>query len=383
MSEKIGVNAYIVGGYVRDKLLNLESNDIDITVEGDGIKFAFVLNEILDGTIEVHDKFGTAKIKTENFQVDIVSARKEYYDHSGMLPVVERGSLADDIKRRDFTINMLALDVKTNQIIDIYNGQNDIKNKLIRVVHDKSFVDDPTRIFRAIRYSGRLGFKIEQHTEYLLKESISNGDIFNVSADRIMNEIYLILSEKKPEQIVKLIKYYKIDKRLFCDVNINTTNLNTSPKKGDILLYRFLLFFYNAVKEDIDCLIKKYNFKREYLSGLSDIYNIKMNMSNLTDNISIYNTLKDKRIEAISAVYTMENLNIRRAIEKYYDIMELQKLEINGEDIKRLGLQPSPVYKQILDKILLDKVSGKIKDREDEIKSLLYYVEKIKRGEKI
>ncbi|AFK86902.1 MULTISPECIES: CCA tRNA nucleotidyltransferase [Thermoanaerobacterium] len=383
MSEKIGVNAYIVGGYVRDKLLNLESDDIDITVEGDGIKFAFMLNEILNGEMEVHDKFETAKIKTKDFELDIVSARKERYERPGMLPVVQRASLADDIKRRDFTINMLALDVKTNQIIDIYNGGNDIKNKLIRVVHDKSFVDDPTRIFRAIRYSGRLGFKIEQHTERLLRKSISDGDIFNVSADRIMNEIYLILKEKKPEPIVELMKYYQINKELFCGIKINATNLNTSPKEGDILLYRFLLLFYNATKEDADCLIRKYNLKREYLSGLSDILNIKMNMSKLNENASIFNTLKDKRIEAISAVHIMEDLNTKQAIEKYYDMVKLKRLEINGDDIKRLGLQPSPIYKQILDKILLDKISGKIKDREDEIRSLLHYVEKVKRGEKI
>lgn len=383
MSEKIGVNAYIVGGYVRDKLLNLESDDIDITVEGDGIKFAVMLNEILNGDIEVHDKFETAKIKIKDFELDIVSARKEHYERPGMLPAVQRASLADDIKRRDFTINMLALDVKTNQIIDIYNGADDIKNKLIRVVHDKSFVDDPTRIFRAIRYSGRLGFKIEQHTEWLLRKSISDGDIFNVSADRIMNEIYLILKEKKPEPIVKLMKHYQLDKELFCGIKINTTNLNTSPKEGNTLLYRFLLFFYNATKEDADCLIRKYNLKREYLSGLSDILNIKMNMSNLNENVSIFNTLKDKRIEAISAVHAMEDLNIKQAIEKYYDMVKLKRLGINGDDIKKLGLQPSPIYKQILDKILLDKISGKIKDPEDEIRSLLHYVEKVKRGEKI
>ncbi|WP_434641229.1 CCA tRNA nucleotidyltransferase [Thermoanaerobacterium thermosaccharolyticum] len=373
----------MVGGYIRDKILNLESNDIDVTVEGDGIKYALMLNEFLNGEIEVHEKFKTAKIKADKYIIDVVSARKEYYTHSGMLPNVELADIVEDIKRRDFTINMLAFDVKENKIIDLYNGLDDIKNKLIRVVHDKSFNDDPTRIFRALRYSVRLDFKLEPHTELLLNQSIVNGDIDNLSTDRIMNEIYLILSEKNPETIVKLMKHYRIDEKIFDGIKINIRNLNTCIRCGDLLLYRFLLFFYNVKKDDLDYLNEKFNFKRQYTKGLSDLIEIKMNLYTLKDDIVVYNLFKDKKIEAINAIYTMEGENIKKIVDRYFEVIRSLKLEINGDDIKELGLRPSPIYKKILDNIYYDKICGKIRSKEDEFERLKQYVEKVKRGEKI
>ncbi|WKV09023.1 CCA tRNA nucleotidyltransferase [Thermoanaerobacterium sp. CMT5567-10] len=379
----MGVKSYIVGGYIRDKILNLESNDIDITVEGDGIRYALMLNKILNGKIEIHEKFKTAKIQADKYTFDVVSARKEYYTHSGILPDVELADIVEDIKRRDFTINMLAFDIKEGMIIDLCNGLDDIKNKLIRVIHDKSFNDDPTRIFRALRYSVRLDFKLEEHTELLLKQSIANGDIDNLSTDRIMNEIYLILKEKNPESIVKLMKYYEIDKKIFDGVDINIKNLNTYAKYGDVLLYRFLLFFYNVKKDDFDYLKEKFNFKRQYSKGLSDLIEIKMNLYTLKDDIAVYNLFKDKKIEAISAIYTMEGENIKKIVDRHFEVIRSLKLEINGDDIKELGLEPSPVYKKILDKIYYDKLSGKIISKEDEFERLKQYVKKVKRGEKI
>ncbi|WHE08068.1 CCA tRNA nucleotidyltransferase [Thermoanaerobacterium thermosaccharolyticum] len=379
----MGVKSYIVGGYIRDKILNLESNDIDITVEGDGIRYALMLNKILNGKIEIHEKFKTAKIQADKYTFDVVSARKEYYTHSGILPDVELADIVEDIKRRDFTINMLAFDIKEGMIIDLCNGLDDIKNKLIRVIHDKSFNDDPTRIFRALRYSVRLDFKLEEHTELLLKQSIANGDIDNLSTDRIMNEIYLILKEKNPESIVKLMKYYEIDKKIFDGVDINIKNLNTYAKYGDVLLYRFLLFFYNVKKDDFDYLKEKFNFKRQYSKGLSDLIEIKMNLYTLKDDIAVYNLFKDKKIEAISAIYTMEGENIKKIVDRHFEVIRSLKLEINGDDIKELGLEPSPVYKKILDKIYYDKLSGKIISKEDEFERLKQYVKKVKRGEKM
>ncbi|MDK2804913.1 MAG: hypothetical protein PWQ94_77 [Thermoanaerobacterium sp.] len=379
----MGVKSYIVGGYIRDEILNLESNDIDITVEGDGIRYALMLSKILNGKIEIHEKFKTAKIQADKYTFDVVSARKEYYAHSGILPDVELADIVEDIKRRDFTINMLAFDIKEGMIIDLCNGLDDIKNKLIRVVHDKSFNDDPTRIFRALRYSVRLDFKLEEHTELLLKQSIANGDIDNLSADRIMNEIYLILSEKNPETIVKLMKYYEIDKKTFKGIDINIKNLNTYARYGDVLLYRFLLFFYNVKKDDLDYLNEKFNFRRQYSKGLSDLIEIKMNLYTLKDDIAVYNLFKDKKIEAINAIYTMEGENIKKIVDRYFEVIRSLKLEVNGDAIKELGLEPSPVYKKILEKIYYDKLCGKIINKEDEFERLKQYVEKVKRGEKI
>lgn len=383
VSEEIGIKSYIVGGYIRDKILNLESNDIDIAVEGDGIKYALKLNEFLNGEIEIHENFKTAKIKADKYVIDIVSAREEYYPHSGALPKVKLANIVEDIKRRDFTINMLAYDIKEKKLIDLYNGLDDIRNKIIRVIHDKSFNDDPTRIFRALRYSGRLDFKLEPHTVKLLKQSIANGDIDNLSGDRIMNEIYLILSENNPEAIVKLMQYYKIDEAIFDGIKINFYNLNTYVKWGDLLLYRFLLFFYNIKNDELNYLNEKFNFQRQYSKALADLIELKMNISGLKDDMAVYSLFKGKKIEAINAIYTMEDGNIKKIIHRYFEGIRSLKLEVNGDDIKKLGLKPSPIYKKILDNIYYDKLCGKIRSKEDEFEQLKQYVEKVKRGEKI
>ena len=203
IADDLKVKAYIVGGPVRDKLLDIEDLDLDFVVEADGIKFAEALNKTLKGKLTVYKAFGTATIELKGKRIDIVTARKETYKRPAAYPAVKPGRIKDDLFRRDFTINAMAIAVNKKglgRLVDFYNGRKDLKKRLIRVLHDKSFMDDPTRIFRAVRFSVRFGFRIEPHTKKLMKEAVSDGLLGEVNAGRIRKEIELFLKEKNPKK---------------------------------------------------------------------------------------------------------------------------------------------------------------------------------------
>ncbi|MEK6732056.1 MAG: hypothetical protein AABY55_00355 [Candidatus Omnitrophota bacterium] len=198
-ADKLKIKAYIVGGPVRDKLLGIANYDLDFVVEGSGIKFAETLNKKLKGKLTTYRAFGTATIELiKGKRIDIVTARKETYKYPAAYPAVKPGAIEDDLFRRDFTINAMAISVNKKNfgnLVDFYGGQKDLNKGVIRVLHDKSFMDDPTRIFRAVRFSVRFGFKIEPYTKKLIKEAISDGLLGEVNAGRIRKEIELFLKE--------------------------------------------------------------------------------------------------------------------------------------------------------------------------------------------
>ena len=201
-AAKQGQNLYLVGGAVRDMLLGLSHTDLDLVVEGDAIKMAqsLGLNNI---KIATYQTFGTANIKWNHWSVDLATARSEIYTKPGALPEVTPSTINRDLFRRDFTINAMAVSLHPDsygELIDPYHGSSDLKNKLICVLHENSFIDDATRIWRAIRYEQRLGFDIEPNTLHLLKRDIDMLD--TISGDRIRHELELVLKEKLPEKAI-------------------------------------------------------------------------------------------------------------------------------------------------------------------------------------
>ena len=204
-----GKNAYLVGGFVRDLLLKRPSLDIDIVVEGDAIRVAETMCDRWNGSVEVHPQFGTATVTPENInlpKVDFVTARRETYQGSGTLPIVQSGSITDDLRRRDFSINALAMHLDTNAfgtIVDKTSGLADLEAGIVRVLHNRSFMDDPTRIFRAFRYAGRYGFRIVETDEALIQEALPL--LAQLSGERIRSEIDRVLLEKNAPEIVEYL----------------------------------------------------------------------------------------------------------------------------------------------------------------------------------
>ena len=234
IGEVAGKNAYLVGGFVRDLLLKRPSLDIDIVIEGDAIRVAETMCDRWDGTLEVHPQFGTATVTPQNIdlpKVDFVTARSETYQGAGTLPIVQSGTLTDDLHRRDFSINALAMRLDINAfgaIVDETGGLEDLEASIIRVLHKQSFIDDPTRIFRATRYAGRYNFRIAETDEALIREALRV--LPQLSGERIRNEIDRVLLEKHAAKIVEHLTQLGVWEIIATDWNIPATFTYDSKK---------------------------------------------------------------------------------------------------------------------------------------------------------
>ena len=201
-AEEMGFEAYAVGGLVRDLFLFRDNLDVDVVIEGDGIAFASRFSVGHGACLLTYEKFGTANIVLpDGLKIDVATARTETYERPAALPLVTPGSIRDDMSRRDFSINTLAVGLNPGRfgdLLDFFHARNDIKNKLIRVLHDRSFIDDPTRIFRAVRFEKRFGFRIDSVTEKLIGDAVSAGLVERLSGYRISSELKIILKEENP-----------------------------------------------------------------------------------------------------------------------------------------------------------------------------------------
>ena len=227
IGEVGGEGTYLVGGFVRDLLLKRPSLDIDIVVEGNAIRVANAMCERWNGTLEAHSQFGTASVTPENVnfpKVDFVTARRETYQDAGTLPIVQSGTITDDLHRRDFSINALAMRLDTNAfgtIVDKTGGLEDLEAGIVRVLHEQSFIDDPTRIFRAARYAGRYGFRIAETDTVLIQEALPV--LAQLSGERIRNEIERVLLEENAPEIVEHLTQLDVWKTISEEWNISTT----------------------------------------------------------------------------------------------------------------------------------------------------------------
>ena len=199
-AETESLAVYLVGGPLRDVLLGIPIKDLDLVVEGDAPALARQLSEELGGSLLVHPRFGTATVTLGDSRLDLVTARKEVYPRPAALPQVSPGTIEDDLARRDFSINALALSLTAPPlpIRDPHDGVGDIGRGIIRILHRRSFADDPTRILRAVRYEQRLGFRIEDETRSLAHEAMAQGHMASVSGDRVRHELDRILHEERP-----------------------------------------------------------------------------------------------------------------------------------------------------------------------------------------
>ena len=198
-AARLSEGVYLVGGTVRDILIGEESFDVDVAVEGDALELARRVAEILGGRSHPHERFGTAVVLyADGGRIDVVTTRTERYDAPAALPQVEHGTIRDDLHRRDFTINAMAASLQEadfGRLVDPFGGRDDLAAGVIRVLHDGSFVDDPTRIFRAIRYENRYRFRMDSKTERLARASIAQGLVGKLSGARVREELVALLAE--------------------------------------------------------------------------------------------------------------------------------------------------------------------------------------------
>ncbi len=206
---------HVVGGTVRDLLLGNPSTDLDLVREGHVEELAVELARRLGGRAVLHGRFGTAVVTSaEGKHLDLIQARRETYPEPAALPVVEPGTVDDDLARRDFTINALAIPLPDGEVLDPFDGRSDLERKAIRVLHERSFIDDPTRIFRAIRYESRLGFRMDPETERLAGEAIESGLVRRLSGPRVREELMALLGEAEATTSILRMAELRLDRAI-------------------------------------------------------------------------------------------------------------------------------------------------------------------------
>ena len=383
-ASQTGHRIYLVGGVVRDLLLERINTDLDLAIEGDAIAFTREIAKIRGAKVVAHSRFNTAKFKWERWDIDIAATRTEYYPQPGDLPVVEgKTDIYGDLRRRDFSINSMAIRLDPDhfgEIIDIYNGRKDLKAGLIRVLHPLSFQEDATRIWRALRYEQRLNFQIENETRALILKDIAFID--KLSPDRQRNELELCLEEKSPEKVLaravelglfgRLIPSWQVAPGTFQNIQkVRTLMLPDSPPHE---LYLAILFF-GMNHSDLQLLIKRFNFNRSASSVLQDCLILKDSFSALSEaglsNGQIYHLLnKINQISLLAAGVILDRGIIKERIDLYLNQLRQVKTMISGYDLLKAGYPPGPEIGQILEKLKEARLEGRVTSLEDE-KALL------------
>ncbi len=393
VADMLGYNAFLVGGLVRDVFLRHENLDVDIVIEGDGIEFAHEFAEHYGARVRSHRKFGTAVlIFPDGFKVDVATARMEYYEFPGAPPNVETSSLKLDLYRRDFTINTLA--IKLNKrlygtLIDYFGGQRDIKEKVLRVLQNLSFVEDPTRVLRAIRFEQRFGFKIGKLTLALIKNAVKINCFKELSGRRLFLELKLILREPDPIKAIERMDELDLLKFVFPEVQL------TKGVKGLLEEIRKVIVWYNLLY-----LEESFEPWKVYWHGLTSPLDkttlsamaVKMGMVGLEnrkmisqmissndlldilykfdgDNYHLYTLLHPYDKEKL--LYLMAKAGsekVRRLISSYFTNLKGTEIQLRGKDLLKMGFSPGPFFKEIFDRLLEARLNDLVKTKEDEVR---------------
>ena len=409
---------FYIGGVVRDELLGRESLDVDITYVGNAIEYCSKFGEV----VQVNPDFGTVKVAMpshpslcnthspigtmDEVTVDFASTRSESYPKKGHLPVVEKigCSLREDVMRRDFTINALAKSVTTEEIVDYVGGLEDLKNKKLRVLHDESFIDDPTRIIRGLKFATRFGFELEEHTKKLQDEYLANIN-YDMSYKRVKKE----LIETFQPYYTPHPSYghpawlFAVNGSTECSAGSTPTCASSALSeqsalpvgaRGGVTFQKFIdqkiykLVTPNDVempKVDVEKLVNKYLADQPsscpaaiwlvYVGVLGDLSRLpltKIEQKILDDvpkvvlksDFELYKTFQNARIETVLLyAITKDETGARH----YLDDLRKIKLDITGKDLQTLGIKPSPKYQEIFDEVLKVKLKNPSMTKDDEI----------------
>lgn len=388
---------FYIGGVVRDELLDKQSIDIDITYVGNAIEYCSKFGEV----IQINPDFGTVRVKIPSSPhreiadfvpstgsghnvseelndviVDFASTRSETYPKKGHLPVVEKigCSLKEDVLRRDFTINALAKSITTGEIVDYVGGLKDLKNKKLRVLHDNSFIDDPTRIIRGLKFAMRFNFELEEHTKKLQDEYLKNIN-YDMSYKRIKKE----LIETFNAPLSNITKEYKKQHTFERFINEKIYKLVT-PNDVEIpsINIEELIEKYCP---DMDCHVANTPRNDEhiwliYVGVLKDLSRLPLTkieqkilddvpQNILNSDFELYKIFENAKIETI-LLYAI--LKDQKGAKHYLDNLRNIKISINGKDLQNLGISPSPQYQEIFDEVLKAKLQNPKMTKEDELK---------------
>lgn len=396
LADRLGLSAFAVGGFVRDLLLGIENLDLDVVIEGDGIAFARALAKQTGARIKAHDRFGTALVLLPNgMKVDVATARTEYYEYPTALPTVEQSSIKKDLYRRDFTINTLAIRLNQRsfgELEDFYGGQRDLHDKAIRVLHSLSFVEDPTRVFRAIRFEHRFGFRLGKETLALIKGAVKMDLFHRLSGHRLLDELRLLLSEEKPrgalQRLAELDLLRFIHPRLAWSARtaalvrsvedtldwyaIAALDWPEGHRAIPWMVYLTALLEplpERAVEDTLTRLTVPAQVAQVVRAGCVSVNGLLRRLAarpspNPAQVYHLLAGLSDETLLVLLAKARAEP--VKRLVVAFLATDRWIKPVLTGADLKALGLKPGPRYKPILRRLLDARLNGEVRTVEDE-----------------
>jgi tRNA nucleotidyltransferase (CCA-adding enzyme) len=397
VGDELEYSVYAVGGFVRDLLLKVENFDVDIVVEGDGIRLAEAFEKKFPCRIRTHKKFGTAIILLpDGSKVDVATARWEFYDSPAALPTVERASIKTDLYRRDFTINTLAVQLNPKsfgELIDFFGGVKDTKEKVIRVLHNLSFVEDPTRVFRAIRFEQRFGFQIGKHTQNLMKNAVKVGFLERLSGGRVLSEIILILQEEDPLPALKRMRDFNLFHFLHPALKFDEHGEVLFEQIQHVISWfellfleqryeRWLIYFYGLIdslkeeEREALCLrlVMNEKLRKRVLEGKGQADQTLLQILSWiqTDQqpkpSEIYDVLDPLSTESkLFMMAKTTQVATRRYISTYFTQLKDTKPLLGGRDLIQMGMKSGPLIKRTLARLLKARLDKQVITRQDEM----------------
>lgn len=397
VAERIGMSAYIVGGIARDLVMRIDNLDVDIVIEGDGIEFAEAFARENPCRVRPHHKFGTAVLVFPNgFKVDVATARVEYYMEPAALPTVEYSSIKQDLYRRDFTINTLAVRLNPSvfgELIDFYGAQRDIKERALRVLHSLSFVEDPSRILRATRFERRFGFIIGKHTLNLIRNAVRLDLIGRLPKPRLFGELELILKEEDPVAILRRLSELGVGPSIHPKTTLDRKQLSLLGDTSEVMVWFSLLFLEEKVErwgvlflalldplsaEEANAFAAELGVGRRVREWVRTSRNEAVDLiqrlltCRVVSRKIIHDCLNPLPNEVI--LYMMSKTkspDIKRYISLYFTQLKHVRPLVTGKDLLEMGYPPGPEFRRILDEILERKFTGELRTKASEISFVL------------
>ena len=378
-ASRLGMPLYLVGGSVRDLLLGVTIKDLDLVVEGNAALLAFESAKELGGEVVTHSQFGTATVNLSEQRFDLVTARTESYPHPGALPQVDPGTINDDLRRRDFSINAMAIAlseaaVEKGSLLDPYDGKVDLERRLIRILHSNSFVDDATRVLRAIRYEQRLGFSMEDGTLNQLREAVQNRMLDTISADRLRHELELMFKEEQPHKPLRRAGELGVLSALYAPLGkaSGVKALADHERELEPLAYLAALA-YPLRPEEAGAFIHRLNMPNRWARIVRDTMSLREKERMVEEEGSspsnLYQLLEHLSPTSMRTVSILATSPVvRERLSTYLDRLRHVRLSLNGHDLVSLGVPEGPLVGKVLKDLRRSRLEGKVSTKQEEIK---------------
>ncbi|HNW34216.1 MAG TPA: CBS domain-containing protein, partial [Candidatus Ozemobacteraceae bacterium] len=389
-AEAHGIAAFVVGGFVRDLLLERPNLDMDVVVIGDALPFAEAVAADLKAKLIIFDRFRTARLTYEDLKVDFTSARREHYAQAGALPQVELGGIANDISRRDFSINAMALDLSGKSfltLIDLFGGIRDLHEHRIRILHSFSFLEDPTRMFRAIRFACRFHFDLAEDTQRAFDLARQREALTTLSRKRIGAEITRCLQEESPGRVIDRLYAAKLMRVLHSDL----ADASVLPARFKLIpgiirrfaplhmpidgeLVHWIGLLAPLSPEQADKLLVDMGTpgtrRTVIVKAIQGLNEAPPRLAHLAanDDVGLYTLLSPLPVEALVALvaFVLDKAGARQVFD-YLGRLRHVRIEIGGADLIALGIPPGAHMRTLFDALLKGRLLGTITSRKDEL----------------